>query len=224
MPTAACVGKRRHLVWDPKTLNFHVLKPGLDPQNTEFSCAQAWFGAPKQRIFMCSGLVWNPKMPTAAYVGKRRQFVWNPKTLNFHVLKPGFGIQNTEFSRVHAWFGTPEHWIFMCAGLVWDPKMPTAAYVGKRRHLVWDPKTLNFHVLKPGLGPQNTEFSCAQAWLGTPKHWIFMWCMYYDHNTCMRYYHNICMWYDKLHACIMIIIHSCIMILIPACIIYNACI
>ena len=113
MPTAACVGKRRHLVWDPKTLNFHVLKPGLDPHDTEFSCAQAWFGAPEQRIFMCSGLVWNPKMPTAAYVGKRRHLVRDPKTLNFHVLKPGLGPQNTEFSYAKPGSG-PQNKEFSC--------------------------------------------------------------------------------------------------------------
>ena len=81
--------------------------------------------------------------------------------------------------------------------------MPTAAYVGKRRHLVWDPKTLNFHVLVRGLEPRSTEFSCAHAWFGTPDLITILVCSMiiihacsmralhaYDHNTCMYYNHN----------------------------------
>ena len=40
--------------------------------------------------------------------------------------------------------------------------------------LVWGAKTLNSHVLTLCLGQQSTEFSCPQAWSGTPTHWIFI--------------------------------------------------
>ena len=43
MLTATYVGKRRHVVWDPRTVNFHVI------------------GIPKQSIFMCSRLVWDSR-------------------------------------------------------------------------------------------------------------------------------------------------------------------
>ena len=76
-------------------------------------------------------------MPTATYVGKRRHSVWDPKILNFHMLTLGLGAQNIEISYVHAWFGTPNQYIFMCS------------------RLVWNSRTLNFHMLRPGLEPQN---------------------------------------------------------------------
>ena len=85
-------------------MNFHVLTLGLGPAKSTFSYAHAWLGTPEQRIFMCSGLVWNHKyteiscaqawfgtqaargkalpagvripssLPTLAYVGSRRHF------------------------------------------------------------------------------------------------------------------------------------------------------
>ena len=94
---------------------------------------------------MCSSLVWNLKMPTAAYVGKRRHLVWDPTMLNFHVLKPGSGPQHTKLSCALAWFGTPKHRIFMCSSLVWNPQ------------------NTEIHVLRLGLEPQNNKFSCAQG-------------------------------------------------------------
>ena len=134
------------LVWNPRTLNFHELRRGLGPRSTEFSYANAWFRNPKHSNFMCSRLV------------------WDPKTLNFHVLKPGLEWNTGSHRHPEYTQGTPR-WVYPGCSL---------GDIGKRRHSVWYPKTLNFHMLTLGLGAQNTEFSCAHAWSGTPKKYIFI--------------------------------------------------
>ena len=111
--------------WGPNTPNFHVLQPYVGLQNSGFSCARAHrqgvygiavaapCGIPTHRIVMCVG----------------------PQNTQFSCAQAWSGLQNTGFSCARALFGIPKHRIFTCSGLVRGAD------------------TLNFHVLRSGLGP-----------------------------------------------------------------------